>query len=188
MIVFHGHGIDDIIDEAAVKLVVMIKAPAAEARQPAPEHPEPDLAGDRVDIHRGDHPPGQAVLLGPGLDLFGLLVIARQAALGADPDAVLGRFDGKDMVVGQAILGGELFPVGIDIRQAGLGFGCGGGRIGCWAWEQPARPQGAEPPDGRELWQTPIAGGSKVIHIRMDLTGGAFLPGLLTRSLVARGL
>ena len=78
---------------------------------------------------RGDHPPGQAVLLLSRLWILPVrLSIAGQAVLGADPDPRPVGLDGEDVVVGQAVLHGELLPLGVDVGQIFGDAAAGGGR------------------------------------------------------------
>ena len=95
----------------------MVEATGAEAGQAAAEETDPDLVGLGIDVDCGNDPPWQAVLFRPRLDLAGLLVVAGEAVFGADPDVPSMAGHGEDMIVGQAVPGGELFPVGVDVGQ-----------------------------------------------------------------------
>ena len=119
VVVLHGDRVDDVVDQAAVELVEMVEASAAEAGQTAAEQPQPDVAGLRVDVDGGDDLPRQAVF-SPSITrttLPCLLVDQRQAVLGADPDAVAVGLDREDVVVGQPVLDGEVLPLGVDVGQ-----------------------------------------------------------------------
>jgi hypothetical protein len=126
VIAFDRDGIDDVVHKSAVELVKVIEPAGAEPGQTAAEQAEPDVAGGGLDFDASDHAPGQTVGFGPVTDLFGLLVVAGEAAFGADPDAVAPRVgtDGEDVVVGQTVLGGDLFPLGIDVGEGVTGW-CG---------------------------------------------------------------
>jgi len=119
--VLHGHAIHDVVDQAAVELVPVVEPAATQPGEPAAEQAEPHVAGLRVDVQGRDDLPGQAVLFVPALDLARLLVVAGQAVFRADPDLGPGRLDGEDVVVGQPVVGGEVFPVGVDVRQPLVG-------------------------------------------------------------------
>jgi len=101
----------------------VVESSGAEAGEAAAEKAEPYVAGLRIDFDRGHDAPRQAVLLAPGCDFLGLLVIASQSVFGANPDAVVHRIgpNGEDVVVGQAVFGRDLFPFGVDIGQARIG-------------------------------------------------------------------
>ncbi len=97
--------------------MVVVKASAAEASEAAAEEAEPDVAGFRIHVDGGDDLPGQAIPFTPGADLSGALVQLREAVLGADPDARPIGFDREDVIVGEAVGGGDVLPVGVDERQ-----------------------------------------------------------------------
>ena len=135
VVVFDGHPVDNVVDQAAVELVPVVEPSTAEPGQPAAEQAQPDLARLRMNVDGADHPPRQAVLLAPGADAAGPLVQAGQPAFRTDPDVIAVDFDREDVIVGQPVFGGVLFPFGCR-RRAGR----------CYPRRRPPGPAPPTPP------------------------------------------
>ena len=118
----------------------MVETAAAEPCQPAAEEAQPDVTRLGIDVDGRHHAPREAVLcvgflLFPVAERAGPLVVAGQAVFGADPDLGAVGLHGEDVVVGQPILHGELFPLRVDIGQFIVRGGCGRGPGNCTGWE-----------------------------------------------------
>ena len=50
IVVLDRHGVNDVVDQAAVELMEMVETTTAESSQAAAQHADPDLARLRVDI------------------------------------------------------------------------------------------------------------------------------------------
>ena len=95
----------------------MVEAPAAEARETAAEHSNPDLARLGVHVDGGDDLPRQPVGLSPGLDVARAFVDSRQAVLGTHPYVRAGDLYREDVIIREAVGDGELLPPGVDVGQ-----------------------------------------------------------------------
>jgi hypothetical protein len=100
---------------------------AAESGQAAAEQAKPHVAGLRVHVDRGDDLPRQPVLLLPGAELAGPLVVAGQPVLGANPHPRAVGLHGEDVIVRQAVGGGEVPPMGVDVGKLIVCDRLGGG-------------------------------------------------------------
>ena len=118
VVVLHGDAVDHVVDQAAVELVEMVEAAAAEAGHPPPNRPSQTspvfLSTSMAVITRQGRPSFSR----PTADLAGPLV--EQARPSSVPIQTLGpsALTAKTWSLGRPSFDGEVLPLRIDVRQA----------------------------------------------------------------------